>query len=164
MHYFYVNVDVENAVHSDLVICNNFINYKLLPAFNFDFIYLDSFQLLQTDIIHMKKIPNDYCFSLALFIFPIIFARVFLRGKHKTVKTFFVCIIFQLSITKPNLLTKNDILKLTCKIFTYESIDACSLLLTSHLHNVWHFFRYQNLSAELKTLLNCYCDFRVISV
>ena len=30
-----VNIDVEYAIHSDLVICNNFINYKVLPAFDF---------------------------------------------------------------------------------------------------------------------------------
>ena len=33
-----VNVDVEIAMHSNLVLCNNFINYKMLPAFDFHFI------------------------------------------------------------------------------------------------------------------------------
>ena len=33
-----VNVDDENGMHRDLVTHNNFINYKVLPAFNFDFI------------------------------------------------------------------------------------------------------------------------------
>ena len=36
-----VNVDVEYAIHSDLVLCNNFINYKVLPAFDFYFISLE---------------------------------------------------------------------------------------------------------------------------
>ena len=36
-------------MHSDLVMCNNFINCKMLTAFDFDFISLESFQLLQTD-------------------------------------------------------------------------------------------------------------------
>ena len=31
------NVDVEYAFHSDLVICSNFINYKVLPPFKFSF-------------------------------------------------------------------------------------------------------------------------------
>ena len=35
-----VNVDVEYAIHSDLVLCNNFINYKVFPAFDFYFISL----------------------------------------------------------------------------------------------------------------------------
>ena len=30
-----VNVDVEYAIHSNLVICNNFINYKVLAVFDF---------------------------------------------------------------------------------------------------------------------------------
>ena len=38
---FYTNsfilVDVENAMHSNLVISNGFINHKVLPAFYFDF-------------------------------------------------------------------------------------------------------------------------------
>ena len=46
-----VNVDFEYTVHSDLVICNNFINYKLSPAFDFHFIGLEYSQLLQTDLI-----------------------------------------------------------------------------------------------------------------
>ena len=37
-----VNVDVEYAIHCDLVICNNFINYKVLPAFDFHSIGLES--------------------------------------------------------------------------------------------------------------------------
>ena len=126
-----VNVDVEYAIHSDLVICNNFINYKVLPAFDFHSIGLEPSQLLQTDLTPERKCCNDYCFRLVLFIFPIMFARVFLRNKHKRVKAFFGCIIFLLAITKPNLLTKNDILKSTREMFTYESIDACNLLHTS---------------------------------
>ena len=30
-----VSVDVEYAIHSDLVVCNNFTNCKVLPAFDF---------------------------------------------------------------------------------------------------------------------------------
>ena len=93
------NVDIEIAKHSDLVLCNSFINYKMLP-----------------DITPERKCSNDYRFSLALFIFPIMFARVFLRSKHKRVKTIFGCIIF--------LLPKNDIIKSATEIFTYESIDT----------------------------------------
>ena len=37
-----VNIDAENSMHNDLVICNNFINYKVLSAFDFDFIGLES--------------------------------------------------------------------------------------------------------------------------
>ena len=91
------------------------------------------------------------------------FACVFLRNKHKWVKAFFGCIIFLLTITKPNLLTKNDILKSTRKTFTNESIDACNLLHTSHIHNA--FVLFMLLSTEIKTpSLNCYCYFWVISV
>ena len=36
-----VNVDVENAMHSNLLICNNFITYKVSLAFDFDFIGLE---------------------------------------------------------------------------------------------------------------------------
>ena len=60
--------------------------YKLLDAFDFDFIGLEIFQLLQTDITPEKKCSNDYCFSLALFIFPIMFARVYLRINIKEYK------------------------------------------------------------------------------
>ena len=42
-----VNVDVEYAIHSDLVICNSFINYKVLHAFDFHSIGLEPLQLLQ---------------------------------------------------------------------------------------------------------------------
>ena len=73
------NIDVEYAIHSDLVICNNFINYKVLPAFDFHSIGLESSQLLQTDLTPERKCCNDYCFSLVLFIFPIMFARAFLK-------------------------------------------------------------------------------------
>ena len=45
-----VNVDVECAIHSDLDICSNFINYKVLPTFDFYYISLESSQLLQTDL------------------------------------------------------------------------------------------------------------------
>ena len=106
-----VNIDIEYAIHSDLVICNNFINYKVLPTFDFHFIGLEPSQLLQTDLTPERKCCNDYCFRLVLFVFPIMFARVFLRNKRKRVKAFFGCIIFLLTITKPNLLTKNNILK-----------------------------------------------------
>ena len=74
-----VNIDVEHAIHSDLVICNKFINYKVLPAFDFHSIGLLSSQLLQTDLTPERKCCNDYCFSLVLFIFPIMFARAFLK-------------------------------------------------------------------------------------
>ena len=152
-----VNVDLENAMHSDLVICNN-SNYKVLPAVNFDFIGLQSSQLLPTDITPEKKCSNDYCFSLALFIFPIMFAHVFLGRKHKAVKAFFECITFLLSITKSNLFTKNDILKSTSEIFTYESIDVYNLLHTSYLHNACRFFalakfKYINKDSFFKVLL-----------
>ena len=86
------------------------------------------------------------------------FARVFLRNKHKRVKAFFGCIIFLLTITKPNLLTKNDILKSTSEMLTYESIDACNLLHTSHIHNAFVFFalskfKYRNKDSFFKLLL-----------
>ena len=71
-----INVDVEYAIHSDLVICNNFINYKVLPAFDS---HSESSQLLQTDVTPKRKCSNDYCFSLVIFIFGIMFARVFLE-------------------------------------------------------------------------------------
>ena len=47
---FYTNnfVDVENAMHNDLVTCNNLINYKVLLAFDFDFLCLEPFQLHDT--------------------------------------------------------------------------------------------------------------------
>ena len=79
------------------------------------------------------------------------FVHMFLRNKHKRVKAFFGCIIFLLSITKANLLTKHDIPKSTSEILTYESIDACNLLNTSHIHTDSYFLRYQNLSKEIKT-------------
>ena len=40
------NVDVEYAIYSDLVTCNNFLNYKVLPAFNFHSVGLDPTRLL----------------------------------------------------------------------------------------------------------------------
>ena len=78
------------------------------------------------------------------------FAHVFLRSKHKRVKALFGCIIF--------LLTNNDILKSTSEIFTYESIDACNLLHTSHIHNAFVFFalskfKYRNKDSFFKLLL-----------
>ena len=153
-----VNVDVENAMYSDLVICNDFINYKVLSAFDFLFIGFDLSQLLQTDITSERKCSNDYCFSLALFIFPIMSASVFLRNKYKRVKAFFRYIIFLLSITKSSLLTKNDMLKPTSEIFTYESIHACNLFHTSHLHNDFAFlvpstFKYRNKGSFFKLRL-----------
>ena len=127
-----VNVDVEYAIHSDLVICNNFINYKVLPAFDFHSICLEPSQLLQTDLTPERKCCNDYCFCLILFIFSIMFARVFLRSKHKRVKAFFGCILSLLTIVKSNLLTKNDILMSTSEIFTkfkYRNKDSFFKLL-----------------------------------
>ena len=97
-----VNVHIEYAIYSDLVKCNNF---------DFHSVGLEPSQLLQTDLTPKRKCCNDYCFRLVLFIFLIIFARMSLRNKHKRVKAFFGCIIFLLTITKPNLLTKNNILK-----------------------------------------------------
>ena len=160
-----VNIDVEIAMHRYLVICNNFMNYEVLPAFDFHFIGFSS-QLLQTDVTPERKCSSDYCFSLALFIFPIMFAHVFLRNKHKRVKAFFGCIIFLLSVTKPNLLMKNDILKSTSEIFTYESIDACNLLHTSHLHNAFAFlvlskFKHRNKHSFFKLLLLLPGDIRL---
>ena len=153
-----VNVDVEYAIHSDLVICNNFINYKVLPVFDFHSVGLESSQVPQTDLTPERKCCYDYCFSLILFIFPVMFARVFPRNKHKRVKTFFRCIMFLLTIAKPNLLSKNDILKSTNEIFTYESTDACNLLHTSHIHNAFVFFalskfKYRNKDSFFKFLL-----------
>ena len=112
----------------------------MLPAFDFHSIGLESSQLLQTDLTLERKCCNHYCFRLVLFISPIMFAHVFLRNKHKRVKSFFECIIFLLTITKPNLLTKNDILKSTSDIFPYESIDAYNLLHISHIHNAFVVF------------------------
>ena len=65
-------------------LCNlvayNLINYKVLHNFNIDSIDLESSQFLQTDITPESKCSNAYCFSLVFFLFPIIFARVFLRN------------------------------------------------------------------------------------
>ena len=58
-----VNVDVEYAIHGDLDICNNFMNYKVLPNFDFHSIGLESSQLLQTDLTPERKCCSDYCFS-----------------------------------------------------------------------------------------------------
>ena len=49
------NVDVENAMHSNLVTRINFINYKVVPNINFDFIDLESSEFLQTDITPKRK-------------------------------------------------------------------------------------------------------------
>ena len=85
---------------------------------------------------------------------------MFLRNKHKRVKSFFGCIIFLLSITEPNLLTKHDIFKSTSELFTNKSIDVCNLLHRSHviLHNAFMFFvlskfKYKNKDSFLKLLL-----------
>lgn len=70
-----VNVDVEKTMQSNLVICNNLINRLkcyLLSILNLQV----SFQLLQTDITPEKECGNNSCFSLALFIFSIMFVRV----------------------------------------------------------------------------------------
>ena len=118
-----------------------------------------SSQLPQTDLPPERKCSNDNNFSIALLLFPTMFARVFLRNKHKRVKEFFACIIFLLSITKPNLLTKNDILMSTTEIFTYESIDACNLLHTWHFHNAFESifalskFKYRNEDSFFKLLM-----------
>ena len=122
----------------------------MLPAFDFHSIGLEPSQLLQTNLTPERKCCNDYCFCLVLFLFPIMFAHVFLRNKHKRVKALFGCIIF--------LLTNNDILKSTSEIFTYESIDACNLLHTSHIHNAFVFFalskfKYRNKDSFFKLLL-----------
>ena len=159
-----VNIDVEYAIHSDLVICNNFMSYKVLPAFNFHSISLEPSQLLQTDLTPETKCCNDYSFRLVLFIFPIMFAHVFLRNKHKRVKAFSRCIIFLLTKTKPNLLTKNDILNSTSESLTYECIDACDLLHTSHIHNAFVFFALSKFKYRNKDSFFKYCYFRVISV
>ena len=58
-----------------------------------------------------------------------------------------------MSITKLNLLTKNDIVKSASEIFTYESIDTWNLLHTSHLHNVLSKFKYRNKDSFFKLLL-----------
>ena len=136
-----------------------------MPASSFHFKGLAYSQLLQTDLTPERKFRSDYCFSLALFKFRIMFARVFLRNKHKRIKAFLGCIIFLLSITKGNLLTKHDILKSISEILTHQSTDVCNLLNTSHIHTDSYFLHYQNLSTEIKTpSLNCYCYFRVTSV
>ena len=88
-----VNVDVEKTMQSNLVICNNLINRLkcyLLSILNLKV----SFQLLQTDITPEKECSNNSCFSLALFIFSIMFVRVLLKNKHERVKAFFGYIIF----------------------------------------------------------------------
>ena len=166
--FIFIFVDfkvIEYAIHSDSFICNSFINYKVLPAFDFHSIGLEFSQLLQTDLAPERKCCDNYCFSLVLFIFPIMIARVFLRNKHKRVKAFSGCIIFLLTITKPNLLTKSDILKSTSEIFTFELLMhaiCCTHLIFIILS---YSLRYQNLSTEIKTpSLNCCCYFRVISV
>ena len=94
-----VNVNVENVMHSDLVMCCNFINYEMLTAFDFHFIGFASFQLLHTDIAPESTCSSNHCFGL-VFTFTIMFPRMFLRNKHKKVKALFECIIFLLSITK----------------------------------------------------------------
>ena len=81
------------------------------------------------------------------------FARVFHSNKYKKVKAFFGCIIILLSITKSNLLTKSYILKSTNKIFTCESIDACNLLHTSHLHDGFAFFTLSKFKYRNKDFL-----------
>ena len=91
------------------------------------------------------------------------FACVFLRNKHKRVKAFSGCIIFLLTKTKPNLLTKNDILNSTSETLTYECIDACNLLHTSHIHNGFVFFalskfKYRNKDSFFKLILLLSCD------
>ena len=145
--------------------CNNFINYKVLPAFDFHSIGLKPTQTLQTDLTPERKCCNDYCFRLVLFIYPIMFVHVLFRNKHKGIKAFFGCIIFLLTITKQNLLTKIDILKSASEIFTYGFIDACNLFHTSHIHNAFIFFALSIFKYRIKTpSLNCYCYFRLISV
>ena len=129
----------------------------MLPTFDFHSIGLESSQLLQTDLTPERKCCNNYHFHI-FSIFLIIFARVFLRNTHKRVKAFFGCIIFLLTITKPNFLTKNDLFKSTSYIFTFESIDACNLLHTSHIRNAFVFFvlskfKYRKKYSFFKLLL-----------
>ena len=67
-------------------------------------------------------------------------------------------VLFLLTITQPKLLTKNVILQSTSETFTYESIDACNLLHTSHIHNAFVFFalskfKYRNKDSFFKLLL-----------
>ena len=45
------NVDVEHAMHRDLVTQNNFINYDLQPNFNFHFIDFESSYFLEIGMI-----------------------------------------------------------------------------------------------------------------
>ena len=59
-----------------LVTCNNFTISLVLPAFDYGFIHLESSRLLQSGITPEKKCGIDYCFSLALFIFPIMFTHL----------------------------------------------------------------------------------------
>ena len=130
----------------------------MLPVLDFHSIGSEPSQLLQTDLTFERKCCSDYCFRLVLFIFRIMFARVFLRNKHNKVKAFFGCIIFLFTITKPNLLSKNDILKSASEIFTYELIDACNLLHTSHIDNAFVFFalskrKYRNKDSFFNLLL-----------
>ena len=76
----FVNFDVEYAIHSDLVICNNFINYKVLTAFDFHSIGLESSQLLQTDLTPERKCSNDSCFSLVLSCLHVCFLETNISG------------------------------------------------------------------------------------
>ena len=113
---------------------------------------LESFQFLETDRTLQRKCSDYYWFGLAFFR-SIISAYVFLTVKR--VKAFFAYVL--LSITKPNLFV-NDILETTCEIFICESIDACDLLHTSHLHNIFAFralskFKHSNKSSFFKLLL-----------
>ena len=80
-----------------------------------------------------------------------------------SVKPFFACIVFFVCITKPNLSTKNYILKSNCKILSLLMHVIC------YTHFIFiilsHFLCHQNLSTEINTpSLNCYCFFRVVSV
>ena len=118
-----VSVDVKYNIHSNLVICNNFTNYKVLPAFDSHSIGLEPSPLHHTDLTPERKCCNAYCFCLVLFIFLIMFVPAFLRNKHKRVNAYFRCIIFLLTITKPNLLIKNDIHKSTSEIHTHISFS-----------------------------------------
>ena len=50
-----VNGDVEYAIYSDLVLCNNFLNYKVLPVLDFHSIGSEPSQLPQTDLTFERK-------------------------------------------------------------------------------------------------------------
>ena len=57
-----------------------------------------------------------------------------------------------------SIFTDHNKIKSTSGIFTYESIDACNLLRTSHIHNAFVFFalskfKYGNKDSFFELLL-----------